>query len=82
MKKDITHCTGDKCPIKDKCHRYDIYKSKRKINAEGMSFTNPPFEINKGKFECKMFLGDHANHLLMELKSIMSGKNLKKKIII
>lgn len=46
---DITMCTGDGCPAKDKCRRHTAQK------GDWQSwFQQPPF-TSLGGFECDMF---------------------------
>lgn len=68
------HCDGIGCPLKDKCKRNEYF---RKTGNYGIkrydinnSFIAHPYKINKGKFECDMFLGKPTDYFLAELKSI------------
>lgn len=62
---DITMCTGENCPVKDKCYRFTAVK------CEYMQayFLNPP--IKDGK--CEHFYGENAENIFNNLKDIVNG---------
>ena len=63
---DITKCSGDKCPIKESCHRYTA-----KAGEYQSYLIETPFEINDGVFSCDMFWGEQAEGILNQLKDIL-----------
>jgi hypothetical protein len=70
---DITMCSGEGCPLKEKCHRFTAVK-----NLDRQSFfVKPPFEIDKKKFTCKMFWGESYELLLQQIKTIIGDKKTK-----
>lgn len=71
---DITLCVTDKCPLRQECHRWqsDTVKNYSKYNSY---FVDPPFKINKGKFECDMYWGDSSKYLFEQLTSIVNGRD-------
>lgn len=50
--KDISLCTGDNCPVKDKCLRYQLYK-RLLNNPDGLVHWHVEPQYNKG---CVNFL--------------------------
>lgn len=62
---DIALCTYLGCPLRSKCRRATAKPSDHQYYV-----TNPSRAIN-GKFECDMYLGDGADMLLVQLKSLM-----------
>lgn len=69
---DITKCSGEGCPVKEKCYRFTAVPG----IVQSM-FRKPPFEIKHGKFTCTMYWGESADLLFEQLKSIMSDKKTK-----
>ena len=63
----LTKCTGFGCLAKAQCKRFIENKT---YDADGV-FAKPPFEIDKGKFNCEMFWGESSDYLLNQLKSLM-----------
>ena len=69
------HCSGEGCPIKDKCKRNDYFrKNGFKKYGKNTSFIKPPFKIDRGKFTCDLFWGDAADLLFQQLTGIMLGR--------
>jgi len=60
---DITKCSGQRCKLKDMCHRYTA-----KPGMWQSYFAKPP--IKKGK--CDMFWGDASDRLMDELNRIVN----------
>lgn len=53
--KDVAHCTGSACAIRDKCYRYWLHKN-NKAKYSGMSLA--PYTDEEYDFEteeCEMF---------------------------
>jgi hypothetical protein len=50
---DITHCSGECCPLKHNCYRYNAYIERGFIEAVQV-FTEPPYFEG----ECKFFWMD------------------------
>ena len=51
---DITKCSGDNCPIKDKCYRFTA-----PTEEFGQSyFMEPPYDIKNAHVICEMFWKD------------------------
>lgn len=65
---DITKCSGDKCPIKESCHRYTASPSKPQYSIIA------PFKVIDGVFSCDMFWGVGAQRQYELLKSITKGE--------
>ncbi len=65
-----TKCSGEKCPLKNSCGRATSIEIS---DYEGM-FVKPPFKKRKGKFTCDSFLGDRAEMLLQQYKSLINPK--------
>lgn len=77
------HCDGIGCPLKDKCKRNEYF---RKTGNSGIkrydvnnSFIAHPFIIDNGMFKCEMFVGDPSEMLLVQVKTILSNGNRRKK---
>jgi len=51
---DITKCSGDNCPIKDKCYRFTAPDS----TLLQSYFMEPPFYIKNAHVICEMFWKD------------------------
>lgn len=75
MKKitnDLTKCSGENCPIKNRCHRYtaspDEYQS---------YFMEMPcrwnYDHDPATFQCDMFWGDDNEQVMNHLKMILDG---------
>ena len=65
---DITMCKNDQCPLKEKCYRFTAEPS----NIQEY-FAEHPSKVIHGKFQCDMFMGESADYLLEELKSIFKN---------
>jgi len=79
MSMDITHCSGELCPIKDRCRRHDYFKkieNQRGVKnySQNSSFMTPPY--NHKKKSCEMFWGEHSNIIFEQLKKILGIKNV------
>ncbi len=75
---DITKCSGNDCPIKDKCYRYTC-----KTDEYWQSFfSDTPFEIIDNKFTCDMFYGDSQDAIMSQLENIVKGLKFKDDSII
>jgi hypothetical protein len=62
---DITMCSGEGCPVKQKCKRFTAI-----ANEHWQSwFAAPPIEDGK----CEMYWGDNAESVFNQLKDITSG---------
>jgi len=66
---DITLCKGTKCPVKEKCHRYD-----ENPEIDNPIFLVEPFVIDKGVFKCEMFWGESNQQVMGALLDILNGK--------
>jgi hypothetical protein len=58
---DITKCSGQECPAKEKCYRYTANESMYQAY-----FAEPPIENGK----CEMYWGDNAESIFNQLKEI------------
>lgn len=72
MRNDITKCSGQGCPIKEKCYRFTVeaeplYQS---VFAEIPSKWKPDIML-KEVWECDMYWGEKNNDILKQLKEIM-----------
>lgn len=74
MKKMLTKCTGDKCPLKNDCKR-----TKSIMVRDVDYFAKPPFKIIKGLFTCPFFTGDPARMLLVQLQKLISRSPINRK---
>lgn len=63
---DITMCTGENCPVKNKCYRHTASP-----NVRQAYFLFPPFREGK----CEMFWGEQSEFIFNQLKSITNGKS-------
>jgi len=64
---DITKCSGNGCPIKEKCYRFTA-KTFPKYQS---FFTEPPLEKDEnGNITCKMFWGENSEQIFQMLKKI------------
>lgn len=78
---DITKCTGDHCPMKDKCYRHTA------SNSEWQSwFTTPPGKwawertthtdgtiFDQRIFKCDMYWGEQQDVIMDTLNTIFNG---------
>ena len=48
---DITMCTGDGCPLKDKCYRHNAPQN----DIRQSYLIKPPYRTEKGKTVCDLF---------------------------
>jgi len=62
---DITMCSGEGCPVKQKCKRFTAKPSELWQSW----FAAPPIEDGK----CEMYWGDNAESVFNQLKDITSG---------
>jgi hypothetical protein len=60
---DICKCSGEGCPVKEKCYRYTS-----KPSYYQSYFTKAPIKNNK----CEYYWGDNAKGIWDELKFIMN----------
>lgn len=58
---DITKCTGDNCPHKEGCYRFEA-----KASLYQSFFVTPPIEDGK----CDMYWGDNSEVIFNQLKEI------------
>ena len=63
---DITMCSGENCPAKEKCYRYTAKPSQFRQSY----FTEPP--IKNGK--CDHYWGEQAESIWNQLKDIVNDK--------
>lgn len=63
---DITMCTGDGCPLKEKCCRFTAEKSEWQSY-----FLTPPFD---GK-TCEIYWGKQSESIYNQLKNITDENN-------
>lgn len=69
---EITKCPGGDCPLKEKCYRFTA------ANSFHQSYlSTPPFIIENGKPQCKMFWGESADLLFEQLKAITNEQKTK-----
>jgi hypothetical protein len=68
---DITKCNGDGCLIKDHCKRFTAIENKFYQSY----FVDPPFELEEGKFDCKMFWGDTQDAIFNLLLDITKNNS-------
>ena len=67
---DITKCTYEDCPVKNKCYRYTS-----EVGVLQSYFLDAPYQIVEGKFTCEMFLCDNAEAIWNQLKNITDENN-------
>ena len=67
---DGTMCTGEGCPVKEKCYRFTAPTSEFMQSY----FFKPPFEIKDDVITCEMYWGDQANAIWKQLKDITDDK--------
>lgn len=70
---DITKCKGINCPVKDSCYRYTAKDSEYRQSY--FVYNNVGYE-DEGKFMCDMYLGENAESIFNQLKSITNGNTL------
>ena len=70
MCADISKCSGEDCPIKEKCYRFTAPTSEFMQSY----FFKPPLEIKDGAFTCEMYWGDQAHATWKQLKNITDDK--------
>lgn len=63
---DITMCTGENCPVKDKCYRFTA------VRSEYMQSQFVISPIKDGK--CQYYWGENAEHIFDNLKDIVNGR--------
>lgn len=53
---DITTCTGEQCPLADRCYRHFLYSKKNVSNQPGLVsvFTDVPYDHEKES--CEFFM--------------------------
>jgi hypothetical protein len=64
---DISMCSGDGCPIKERCHRFTATPNEYRQSY----FVNPPYENGK----CVYYWGDAHENLMKELEEIVKHQN-------
>ncbi len=70
---NFAHCKGTGCPLKENCKRNEHFRNSGIEFYKGnSSFIPEMFNIDKGKPECGMFIGDEGSLLLMQLKNIFN----------
>lgn len=67
---DISKCSGEDCPVKEKCYRFTATASEFMQSY----FFEPPLKIKDGVFTCEMYWGDQANSIWKQLKDITDDK--------
>jgi len=70
---DIGKCSGQGCPLKEKCYRYTATPTHEYVQSRIM----PPFIIDKGLFKCSMYYGSSVDLLYKQLTGIVEGKTIK-----
>ena len=70
MCADISKCSGEDCPIKEKCYRFTAPTSEFMQSY----FFKPPLEIKDGVFTCEMYWGEQADAIWKQLKDITDDK--------
>jgi hypothetical protein len=68
---DISMCSGQDCPVKEKCYRFTAPKS---LIAQSY-FTESPGKTEDGKFTCEMYWGVNNEAIWNQLKDITNGKD-------
>jgi hypothetical protein len=71
MCADITMCSGQDCPIKEKCYRFTAPKS----TILQSYFAEPPGKTEDSKFVCEMYWGENSQSIWDKLKDITDGKD-------
>ena len=67
---DITMCSGNDCPVKEKCYRFTAKPSEFRQSY----FFQPPGGQEDGKFTCEMYWGGNAEAIWKQLKDITDDK--------
>lgn len=72
MSFDITKCSGENCPIKEKCYRFTTQSNEFRQSY----FVEIPGKwqddvLNKKVWECEMFWGERSQEIINQLKEIM-----------
>lgn len=67
---DISKCSGEDCPVKEKCYRFTAPTSEFMQSY----FFKPPFEIKDGVITCEMYWGEQADAIWKQLKDITDDK--------
>jgi hypothetical protein len=70
MCADISKCSGEDCPVKEKCYRFTATASEYRQSY----FFKPPLEVKNGVVTCEMYWGDQANSIWKQLKDITDDK--------
>ena len=65
MSPDITMCSGEGCPVKEKCYRFTAKPNEYRQSY----FVEPP--IRDGK--CDHYWGERQESILNQLKDITNG---------
>jgi hypothetical protein len=68
---DISMCSGQDCPVKEKCYRFTAPKS---LIAQSY-FTESPGKTEDEKFTCEMYWGVNNEAIWNQLKDITNGKD-------
>lgn len=70
---DITKCTGEGCPVKDKCYRYT-----ETTNERQSWFVEVPGRLDsvddKPVWKCEMYWGEQQTAILDMLTNICKGQ--------
>jgi hypothetical protein len=67
---DITMCSGDKCPLKEKCVRFTANPNGHRQSY----FMSPPFTIKDKLFNCDFLWTPNQTSILDQLETITNGK--------
>ena len=71
MCADITMCSGQDCPIKEKCYRFTAPKNMIRQSY----FAQSPGKTEDGEFICEMYWGKNSQSIWDKLKDITNGKD-------
>jgi len=79
---DITKCTGNGCPIKDKCYRHTAPNSQRQswfVDSPGKwGWRREEFEngdiFDHREFRCDMYWGEQQTGIMDTLNTIFKGQ--------
>lgn len=75
---DICKCITDKCPVRESCHRWQKDWTKNYLKDQYCSyFSEPPFKIKDGKFECDMYWGDKTKLIYEHLKEVINAQRIQ-----
>ncbi len=68
---DITMCSGQGCPIKEKCYRFTAKPSEFRQSY----FLDTPIKIKDGVAKCDHYWGESQEQIWDSLKNIVNGKS-------